>query len=444
MIGGVVMSGLSRAAVMVTGAAATIVVAHVLGPSGLGPYAAAQTLIAVLMVVTTLGVEHGIVYFVSSGRWSPAEAFRGSQRLALVGGVLGAGAGVLARLLVPEAFHGLSLAVTVVAAAALPFALSWFYGSYVALATDHYEAYVLPSAIQSTMALGLVAGLGAVDGVAGCVIGFTLAHVLTAGVRFGPARRSAGSRRVTSDEKAATLGHAVRFGIKGYAANALQAINYRLDLFILNATAASAAVGHYAVAVSITSVMWLLPQSLSDVLYPRIASISSGPGEERAEILRLAEAKGLRHSVLASIIVGIALALALLVLVAPIYGGGFGQSTDLGLILLPGVALLGMANPLSATIVGRGRPDLMLVAAIVVTPLTLILYVLLIPALRAPGAALASSLSYAAMFCLTAIFYRRVSGSNPLRVMMPTRSELADYRALAGRVRLRGLRRWRP
>ena len=39
-------------------------------------------------------------------------------------------------------------APTAVAAGALPFALSAFYGSYVALATDHYEAYVLPPAFQ--------------------------------------------------------------------------------------------------------------------------------------------------------------------------------------------------------------------------------------------------------------------------------------------------------
>ena len=100
------MSGISRGLVAATGAAATIVVARVLGPSGAGAYVVAQTVIILLMVATTLGAEHGIVYFVSSGRWSARDAFRDSQRLALLCGTAGMGAGLLARFMMPGAFHG--------------------------------------------------------------------------------------------------------------------------------------------------------------------------------------------------------------------------------------------------------------------------------------------------------------------------------------------------
>jgi O-antigen/teichoic acid export membrane protein len=431
------MSAASRTAVAVTGAVATIVVARLLGPSGAGAYAVAQTLIILLTVGTTLGVEHGIAYYVSSGRWSARGAFLESQVLALVSGVAGAAIGILARALVPGAFHGLSPGVTLVAVAALPFALSWFYGSYVALATDHYEGFVLPPAVQSTLALCLVAVLAAVDGVPGAVIGFAAAHAITAVAMLAVVlRRFVRRAAVRHRSSGRQLRRAVAFGIKGYAANALQFVNYRLDLFILNATAASVAVGHYSVAVSTTSVMWLLPQALSDVLFPRVAALSARTDEHHVEMRSFAEVKTLRHVVLVTIVVGIAVALALVLLVVPIYGPAFHQSTVLGLILLPGVALLGISAPLSATIVGRGRPGLLLVATIIVTPLTVVLYVLLIPALHAPGAALASSVSYTAMFALAALFYHRVTASNPLRLMLPTRSELADYRGL---VRSRGV-----
>jgi O-antigen/teichoic acid export membrane protein len=436
MASGAVMSALSRALVTLASAATTILVAHVLGPSGFGAYVVAQTLLIVLMVVATLGVDHGILYYVSSGRWSPGSAFRGSQRLALVCGVTGAAAGVLARILVPQAFHGLSLAIAVVAAAALPFALSWFYGSYVALATGRYEGYVLPPALQSLLALCLVSGLAIVDGVPGAVLGFVLAHVITAFVRYVASRRAFAPEPGATETDRGQLHRAVGFGIKGYASNSLQVINYRLDLFILNASAIGVAVGHYALAASVTSVMWLLPQALSDVLFPRVAALSERSGEH-SEMLRLAEAKSLRHTVLTTVLVAIVCTLALVFLVVPIYGAAFRPSIVLGLILLPGVALLAIANPLSAVIVARGHPGLILKGALVVTPLTVALYALLIPPLHAVGAALASSASYAATFILAALFYRRVTGRNPCFLMLPTRSELADFRALPDLARQR-------
>jgi O-antigen/teichoic acid export membrane protein len=436
MASGAVMSALSRGLVTLASAATTILVAHVLGPSGFGAYVVAQTLLIVLMVVATLGVDHGILYYVSSGRWSPTSAFRGSQRLALVCGVTGAGGGVLARILVPQAFHGLSLAIAVAAAATLPFALSWFYGSYVALGTGHYEGYVLPPALQSLLALCLVSGLAIVDGVPGAVLGFVLAHVITALVRYGASRRSFAPPPGATETNRGQLRRAVGFGIKGYAANSLQMINYRLDLFILNATAAGVAVGHYGLAVSVTSVMWLLPQALSDVLFPRVAALSGRSGEH-SEMLRLAEAKSLRHCVLITLFVAIVCALALVFLVVPIYGAAFRPSVVLGFILLPGAAVLAIANPLSAAIVARGHPGLILRGALVVTPLTVAAYVLLIPSLHAVGAALASSASYTATFVLAAIFYRRVTGRNPLLLMLPTRSEFADFQGLANLARQR-------
>jgi O-antigen/teichoic acid export membrane protein len=125
------------------------------------------------------------------------------------------------------------------------------------------------------------------------------------------------------------------------------------------------------------------------------------------------------------------LAIALALVVVPVYGPGFSQTTDLGLILLPGTALLAMSAPLFAAIVGRGRPQLSLLCAGIVTPLTVILFVLLIPPFHAPGAALASSVSYATMFGLAAWFYGRVTGENPVRLMLPTRAEFADFRTVA-------------
>jgi O-antigen/teichoic acid export membrane protein len=243
-----------------------------------------------------------------------------------------------------------------------------------------------------------------------------------------------GRRRLRSDDEAppepGQLRRALVFGVKGYAANALQVLNYRVDFFILSAVATTAALGHYAVAVAATTVLWLLPQAVSDVLFPRVAALSAAEGADAEAQRAFVEAKSLRHTTLIVLVSTIVLALGLVLLVVPIYGPDFHDSVELGLIRLPGVALLGIAATLSATIVGRGRPEFGLYTALITTPLTMILYAVLIPWLEAPGAALAASLSFTVSFLLALFFYRRATGASPWRRLVPTRSELDDYRAL--------------
>jgi O-antigen/teichoic acid export membrane protein len=426
LTGGAVMGATSRSSVAVTGALTTILVARALGPEGAGAFSVALTVVYVLVVLTTLGVEHGIAYYVSAGRWPAADAFAASWRVAWLAGPVAAGAAVVARLALPHAFGGLTVAECALAAAALPFALTWYYGSFVALASDHYEVYVLAPALQSGALLVLALALVLPFGLSGAVAAVLASQVLAALATTWLVRRRLGARTGRRH-----LRRALTFGVKGYAANALQVLNYRVDLFVLSAVASAAALGHYAVAVAVTSVLWLLPQALGDVLFPRVAALSAAEATGQREFV---EAKSLRHTTLLVAASTLALVPALL-LIVPVYGPGFADSVTLGLIRLPGVALLGLAAPLTAITVGRGHPEYGLYTTLAVTPVTLALYALLIPALHAPGAALASSLSFALSFAATAAFHRRATGAPLLRRLLPTRSELADYRGLAPQMR---------
>ncbi|HET6551610.1 MAG TPA: polysaccharide biosynthesis C-terminal domain-containing protein, partial [Solirubrobacter sp.] len=370
-------------------------------------------------------------YYVSGGQWAAADAFRTSLRFAARIGVAGAAAGVLARLAVPAAFGGLSVTECAVAAAALPFALAWFYASYVALADDHYEAYVLPPVLQSAALLVLGVPLILAFGVAGAIVALLAAHVLTAAATVAWGRRRLGGGR--GPAAPGRLRQSLAFGIKSYSGNALQVLSYRLDFFILSAVASTAVLGHYAVAVAVTTVLWLLPQALSEVVFPRVAALSADEGAEAHRAF--VEAKSLRHATLASAVSAIVLAVALVTLVVPVYGPDFEDSIALGLIRLPGVALIGVAGTMTATIVGRGKPEYALQMALIATPLTLALYAGLIPWLEATGAALASSLSFAIGFALAIVAYRRATGAGVARRLLPTRSELDDYRTLWPKIR---------
>jgi O-antigen/teichoic acid export membrane protein len=116
-----------------------------------------------------------------------------------------------------------------------------------------------------------------------------------------------------------------------------------------------------------------------------------------------------------------------------LYGSGFDEAIVLGLILLPGCALFGIASVLAATINGRGFPGFSLRAGAISTPIALVLYAVLIPLMDELGAAIASSLSYAINFVITAVYYRRATGERVAPLLVPTREEVADLRALVRR-----------
>jgi O-antigen/teichoic acid export membrane protein len=446
LTGGAVRSAIAQAAVAVAGALTTLIVARLLGPSGAGAYAIALSLLLGLMALGTAGLETGTSYMVSAGRWSPQAAFRQTQLVALGLGLAAAGAGLGVRYLAPSAFEGVSVELIVVTAAALPFVLSWLYASYLALALDRYETYALPPVVQSVVALVAVTGLCAVYGLDGAIAGLLVSHAVAAALTFVRARREAAEippPAGASDEDAGSspLFAAVRFGGKTYLANALGFITYRFDLFVLNAAASQAAVGRYSVAVSVTSAIWLLPRGLSGVVLPRVAALSA---TEQGAHREMVEVKSMRHVSLLVALSALAMATALVVLVEPLFGADFRAAIGLGLILLPGSALLGLSGVLSATTIGRGHPMYSLYNALITTPIAIALYALLIPAMGATGAALASTVLYTLSFAITAWFYRRVTGRRLLPLLIPTRSELRDYR-LAGRAaRARLLSRRRP
>jgi O-antigen/teichoic acid export membrane protein len=424
MTGGVLMNASRQVAAGAAAAGSTIVVARTLGPTGAGAYAVAQAAIAVLTVATTFGIENGVIFRVAAGLWEAGDALRATLKVALVAGAIGAAIGIGSRILVPSAFDGLSVPMTAIALAVLPLALGTVFTTSCAVAIDRYEVYSLIPTLQAALVFSATAIGAWTFGLTGAVLGMTLAIALVA---FGSIAWGLGLPLSEPDSEFPQLRAALRFGIASYGANALQIVNYRLDLFILSAVASSAAVGQYSVAVAVSSALWLLPRGLSDLLFPRVAQLGGPGGEKQRAVV---EAKALRHATLIVISTAVVLAAAVELLMVPVFGEAFQPAISLTLILIPGIAFVALAGVLAASVTGRGKPAYGFYAAILTTPLTVALYVGLIPLLHATGAALASTISYSTSFVLYAWFYRRTSGNKVLPLLIPTRSEIDDLRAL--------------
>jgi O-antigen/teichoic acid export membrane protein len=436
---GAALSVLVQGGPLLAAGVLSIVIARTIGPSGNGHFALLVTLTGITVMVFSLGLTAGLTYEVSRGRWSVARAGRSSYAAALVLGLAGfaAALGVFA-LLHGSVFQGIGFDLAVLALASLPPVLAYQYADAILLARERYESYAGLELSHSATLFAVSVGLVIPFGLVGAVIGLPAAGLVGAVVGAVLLVRES-RRQAAAIEGAGSLPRAVRFGLQTWGANLLQQVNYRVDVIILGGFATARDVGVYSVALTLTGIAWVLPQALQTVLFPRTASLDEATlaGDVLQEESDAALAKAVRHSVLLSVPGAVIVSVLLLVAVPLLYGPKFHQTIGLGFVLLPGVTLLGIGKVVSSALAGRGHPRYALYVGVVVTPITLALYFALIPPFNEWGAAVASSVSYAATALLLLIFFRRVTRIGFVEAFVPRREEVADYRGLMRLARVR-------
>ena len=410
----------------------SIAVGRILGPTVAGAYAVAVTYLAALVIIGSLGFESGVTYLVSQGRWAPRRAFAAAQGISLTTGLVCAALAYAFYELAPSAFSGVDRTDMLITVAALPFALAWMLGTAVPLALDRYEVHAAPIAGQALLGLALTIPAALIWDLRGALIAWTASHVLTAivfAINQWTHLPSSGPK-----EEHAPLREALHFGSQTYVNNILQFLNLRVDIFILAAiVGASSDVGQYAVATTVATALSMVPLAVSTVLLPRVAALS---GDQLDDQRTSVETRALRHTTLVMVACSLALAPLLAVALPLVYGEDFRPSATLAIILLPGVACLGVASVLISATSGRGRPRYAMINGLITTPIAIALYIVLINADQATGAAIASTLVYVISFVIAALFYRRMTGTS-LRVILPTRTEFRDYQLVVSELRRR-------
>jgi O-antigen/teichoic acid export membrane protein len=430
--GGAALSVFVQGGPLIAGGALSIVLARTIGPSGTGHFALLLTLTSIAGMFVSLGLTSGITYEVSRRHWSVREVFRTSYLAALVLGLIGCLGGLAVFVLTRSSvFEGVGIGLMVVALVSLPPLLAYQFADAIMLARERYEGYAALEISHSATLLLVGAGLAIPFGLTGAVIGLPAAALV--GAVTGVLLLTREARRDTVVDQGGSLARALRFGLQSWGANLLQQINYRFDILILGGFATARDVGVYSVALTLTSIAWVLPQGLGTVLFPRVASLDESAviGEVSANESDAALAKAVRHSVLLTLPAALLICALLLVAVPLLYGGKFAETTQLGFVLLPGVLMLGIAKVLSSAISGRGFPRYSLYISTISVPLTLALYFTLIPLYDEWGAAIASSISYGLAAVLALGFFRRATDIGLREAFVPRAEDIADYGGLA-------------
>lgn len=211
-----------------------------------------------------------------------------------------------------------------------------------------------------------------------------------------------------------------RYSSKAWVAQLAQFLNYRVDIWIVQYFAGSAALGLYSLAANLAMMLWILPRSASRVLLPYVASEPDEDALERvARISRLA--------LLLTAFGGAAAALTAHWWIGLLYGSEFSGTSAPFIVLLFGCVPFSLSVVLGATLSGLDRLEDNLVASVAGFVLTVALDIVLIPHYGIVGAAAASSSSY---LLTTAIVVRAVSREAGLPATMLVLPQRGDLRYL--------------
>lgn len=226
------------------------------------------------------------------------------------------------------------------------------------------------------------------------------------------------------------------FGSKSYLANAITFLNYRADMFLLNLLAGPGPVGIYAVTVGLTERLWVVSNSVSTVLFPKIASMEN-EDQQRNQLTMLVA----RHIFAFNLFIGFALFLIAEVLINILYGSEYKESVVALRFLIPGIVFMGMSKVLANDIAGRGSPGINTIHSVIALALNIIFNLLLIPKMGVKGAALASTISYTSIAAMKVFTFTRLFGVKWYQVFVFTKDDLRGWRKLLGILKTRVLTR---
>jgi O-antigen/teichoic acid export membrane protein len=387
----------------------SISISRIEGADGAGLIALSTQFVFITTFVAGGGLRTSVTYRVGAHLWSPQSAIRGALVAVVCLGAVGAALGMgTYALLRNSALEDFNLAMAASLMGALPFALAWWILPAVPLARERYETYALLTVSGPICVLLTCPTLALVAGQTGAVIGFAVGWVLGGTIVAVWALAYARSTEAGLGPEH-SLREAGGFGARAWVNDLFQLVNVRPDLFILTAYYGVSDAGVYAVTVSITSLVWIVSQPLASVVLPRNAMVTASADPGMTPVVPI-------------------LAIAPLV-----WGPDFDRTLTLGLILLPGVALLGVGRVMVAAFTGEGAATDALFVGLVSFPLTFVAFLIVIPDHGSTGAAVVSCCSYVAASGLAAYLFLREPRHSVRTSLVPTAEDLRDYVRLARR-----------
>jgi O-antigen/teichoic acid export membrane protein len=216
----------------------------------------------------------------------------------------------------------------------------------------------------------------------------------------------------------------VVFGTRAWAGSLARFLNFRTDQLLMGFLASEAALGVYAVAVNASEVLLYLPAAMATALLPAAARSEGALRTEQA-------LRAFRSAAIVTVVAALAGAALGPPLLPLVFGDAFDDSVTPFLWLLPGAIGFAATAVFSYALVAASSPGSSSVGPVVSLVVGVTLDLVLIPRYGAAGAAAAASAAFLAGGCAALLIFRRQTPFAWRSLLLPRRSDLTVFRALA-------------
>lgn len=375
----------------------SVLVTRLLGPDGRGLFAAATTFAAIGMQLGNLGLHASNTYFVAQ---NPALLPVLIGNSVAVAGVCGAAAlAGLGMLHLQPGLAPVGGALLVLAVAAVPIGLVNLLLQNLLIGTQNIHTYNVVDVTTRTLGVVLIAVVAPLGLASPAVLfGLSLVTVAASAVWCFRCLRSIAGRPVVASLGALRAG--LSYGSRAYAGSLFSFLVLKSDVLLVSYMRGARETGFYAIAVGLADMLLILPTVVGTVLFPRLAAVTTVAErwQQTRRVLRVA-----LPVVPLVLLVILAIARPFIRLA---YGAAFDPSFAAVAWLLPGLGCLAINIILMNLFGACGQPPIVVYSPFVALVLNLSANLVLVPRLGFVGASISSTVAYAAMLVMSALYVR--------------------------------------
>src|SRR5487761_1384504 len=380
----------------------TILVTRVTGAHGRGIYTLASSVAILAATITALGISWAAIYYIGKSQFPLAQVTSTLLTVSLItGGVAAAALAVVYLLFQHTYFHEVSPSQ-----ALLMLALAGFFQvatttASIVLGMNRPLDYAAITMLQVVVALVIqiiLAITGSLTATA-ALAAFTLGAAASAGYGLVLVGREV-PIRLGLDRQ--ILRSFFTFGIRGYAANLMTLLSYRLDALIVNGLKGVTSVGYYSVATAMAETLTYGAVGFALVLFPQVSSVDKKEADRITPMV-------CRNAVFLTLVGALVMFVVSRELILVVFGPGMFPAVVPLWLLLPGIVS-------------------MAAGAVVVT---VVLDLSLITPYGISGAAIASTITYTGTAIASVWLLKVESGAGWLESLVVRSEDFARYRRVA-------------
>lgn len=372
-----------------------LIAARTIGSEQTGSFAIALIFPKLMAAFLNLGLGSANVYFIASRQVQPDVAWASSRNMMAIMSLLGLGIGAAIIPITSEAIFPsidkLSLSISLIA---FPFILIVSTVASIFQALQIFREFNRTILLQPLLAFLAACILWFLEAVSlNALLGLvTLAHVIAGVAALASLMRHMQLLGSTGNSFQYAR-QAVRYGVKAHISNVLTFLNYRVDLFLVNAIAGPASAGLYAIAVRLAEQLWMISQAFSTVVLPRLSGLNDDEMRRRFITLQMA-----RLAFFSTLFCAATLSVFSEIILYNVFGENYLDASNTLRILLAGVVLLSTYQIISSAAAARGLVNVNIIIASAILFFNILLNLILINYIGIEGAAIATISAFAIGF----------------------------------------------